>query len=43
VLEDEERLQKLGVNGREKVEDNFTLAINSQNYLDLYEDLYHIM
>jgi glycosyltransferase involved in cell wall biosynthesis len=43
VLEDEERLRKLGVNGLEKVGDNFTLAINSQNYLDLYEDLYHIM
>jgi glycosyltransferase involved in cell wall biosynthesis len=43
VLEDEERLRKLGVNGREKVEQNYTLEINSQNYLSLYENLYHTL
>ena len=39
VLEDEERLQKLGVNGREKVEQNFTLEIQANNYLSVYQDI----
>ena len=39
VLEDEERLQKLGVNGREKVEQNYTLEIQANNYLSLYQDI----
>jgi glycosyltransferase involved in cell wall biosynthesis len=39
VLEDEERLRKLGVNGREKVEDNFNLEIQANNYLLMYEDV----
>jgi glycosyltransferase involved in cell wall biosynthesis len=37
VLEDEERLQKLGSNGREKVEQNFTLEIQARKYLSLYD------
>ena len=39
VLEDEERLRKLGVNGREKVEQSFTLEIQANNYLSVYKDL----
>jgi glycosyltransferase involved in cell wall biosynthesis len=39
VLGDEERLRKLGINGREKVEQNFTLEIQANNYLSLYQDL----
>ena len=38
VLEDEERLRKLGVNGRKKVEQNFTLEIQANNYLSVYQD-----
>jgi glycosyltransferase involved in cell wall biosynthesis len=36
VLEDEERLGKLGSNGRAKVEQKFTLEIQANNYLSLY-------
>ena len=39
VLEDEERLQKLGVNGREKVEQNFTVEIQANSYMSLYNEL----
>ena len=39
VLEDEERLQKLGVNGREKVEQNYTLEIQANSYMSLYNEL----
>ena len=39
VLEDEERLQKLGINGREKVENNFTLEIQANNCLSVYKDI----
>jgi glycosyltransferase involved in cell wall biosynthesis len=39
VLEDEERLRKLGVNSREKVEKNFTLEIQANNYLSVYKDI----
>jgi glycosyltransferase involved in cell wall biosynthesis len=39
VLEDEERLRKLGFNGREKVEQNFTLEIQANNYLSVYQDI----
>lgn len=39
VLEDEERLQKLGVNSREKVEQNFTLEIQANNYISVYQVL----
>lgn len=39
VLEDEERLQKLGVNGREKVEHNFTLEIQANKYISVYQDI----
>ena len=39
VLEDEERLQKLGVNGREKVEQNYTLEIQANSYMLLYKEL----
>jgi glycosyltransferase involved in cell wall biosynthesis len=39
VLEDEERLQKLGINGREKVEQNFSLEIQAYNYLSVYKDI----
>ena len=39
VLEDEERLRKLGVNGREKVEQNFTLEIQANSYMSLYKEL----
>ena len=39
VLEDEERLRKLGNNGREKVENNFTLEIQAKNYLSVYQDI----
>jgi glycosyltransferase involved in cell wall biosynthesis len=39
VLEDEERLRKLGVNGREKVKQNFTLEIQANNYLSVYQDI----
>ena len=39
VLEDEERLRKLGVNGREKVENNFTLEIQANNYLSVYQNI----
>jgi glycosyltransferase involved in cell wall biosynthesis len=41
VLEDKERLQKLGVNSREKVENNFSLEIQAQNYLDIYKNIYY--
>ncbi|MBS3027365.1 MAG: glycosyltransferase [Dolichospermum sp. DET50] len=40
VLDDEERLRKLGVNSREKVENNFTLEIQAKNYLSIYKDVY---
>ncbi|MEI6330021.1 MAG: glycosyltransferase family 4 protein [Pseudanabaena sp. ELA645] len=40
VLEDDERLRKLGTNSREKVEQNFTLEIQANNYLSLYKDIY---
>ena len=40
VLEDEERLRKLGVNGREKIEHNFTLEIQANNYLSIYKDIW---
>jgi glycosyltransferase involved in cell wall biosynthesis len=36
VLEDEERLRKLGSNSREKVEQNFTLEIQARKYLSMY-------
>jgi glycosyltransferase involved in cell wall biosynthesis len=36
VLEDEERLRKLGVNAREKVEQNFSVEIQAKNYLSVY-------
>ena len=36
VLKDEERLRNLGVNGRQKIEQNFTLEIQANNYLSLY-------
>ena len=39
VLEDEERLQKLGSNGREKIEQNFSLEIQAYNYLSVYKDI----
>jgi glycosyltransferase involved in cell wall biosynthesis len=39
VLEDEERLRKLGVNGRKKVEQNFSLEIQANNYLSVYQDI----
>jgi len=39
VLEDEERLMKLGVNGREKVEQNFTLEIQANKYISVYKDI----
>ncbi|MDB9457663.1 glycosyltransferase family 4 protein [Dolichospermum circinale CS-545/17] len=39
VLEDEERLRKLGVNSREKVEQNFTLEIQANNYLSVYKGI----
>ena len=42
VLEDEERLQKLGSNGREKVEQNFTLEIQARKYLSVYKDIWEI-
>ena len=37
VLEDEERLRNLGINSREKVEQNFTLEIQARKYLSLYD------
>ena len=42
VLEDEERLRKLGVNGRKKVDAEFTLQIQAHNYLSLYQELKNI-
>ena len=36
---DKERLQKLGVNGRKRVEQNYTLEIQANNYLSVYKDL----
>jgi glycosyltransferase involved in cell wall biosynthesis len=36
VLEDEERLRNLGINSREKVEQNFTLEIQARKYLSIY-------
>ena len=39
VLEDEESLRKLGVNGREKVEQNYTLEIQANSYMSLYNEL----
>jgi glycosyltransferase involved in cell wall biosynthesis len=42
VLEDEERLRKLGVNAREKVEQNFTLEIQARKYLSVYKDIWEI-
>ncbi|MFZ4730662.1 MAG: glycosyltransferase family 4 protein [Pseudanabaena sp.] len=39
LLEDEERLRKLGINGRKKVENNFTLEIQANNYLSVYQDM----
>lgn len=39
VLEDEESLRKLGVNGREKVEQNYTLEIQANSYMSLYKEL----
>ena len=38
VLEDEERLKKLGSNSRDKVEQKFTLEIQAKNYLSVYEN-----
>jgi len=40
VLEDEERLKKLGSNSRDKVEQKFTLEIQANNYLSVYNDIY---
>jgi len=37
VLEDEERLRKLGSNSREKVEQNFPLEIQARKYLSIYD------
>ena len=39
VLEDEERLRKLGSNSREKVEQNFTVEIQANSYMSLYKEL----
>jgi len=40
VLEDEERLKKLGSNSRDKVEQKFTLEIQANNYLSVYNYIY---
>jgi len=40
VLEDEERLKKLGSNSRDKVKQKFTLEIQANNYLSVYNDIY---
>ena len=42
VLEDEERLRKLGVNGREKVEQQFNIDMQSHSYLSLFENMINI-
>lgn len=39
VLEDEERLRKLGINSRKKVEQDFTLEIQANNYLSVYQNI----
>lgn len=42
VLEDEERLRKLGVNGREKVEQQFNIDMQSHSYLSLFADMIYL-
>jgi glycosyltransferase involved in cell wall biosynthesis len=39
VLEDEERLRKLGINSREKVEQKFSLEIQATSYMLLCKEL----
>jgi glycosyltransferase involved in cell wall biosynthesis len=39
VLGDDERLRNLGINGREKVEQNYTLEIQANSYMSLYREL----